>query len=729
MKKSRLMFAASPQSRLKPPRNLGTIAVSVGVCTLLLGGGFLLSQNANTILAKINGLFFKNSDDPTAILSLTEQPAQKRAAKLTEIASGSNSPNRSRARYLLAADLIEQKQGEQALKWLEGLDWDYSLLAPYIALKRAQAYEAMGDKTKAEKAWQELWQRYPDQPTIAEALTALGRTKPKDWEKAIAKFPSHPRSLAMVRQWLKQDPQQPQLIFILAKYASEQPQIVEDLDRLTAQPKLKLKPEEWEAVALAYWENKQYGKASKAYIRSPKTPANAYRIARGLQLGDKMAEARTAYRALLKEFPTAKEAAVSLMRLSNMYDPSEGISYLEEAIARFPDKASDALMEKAKMFDRMKLTDAAKATRQLLLKQYSSSDAAAEYRWNLARERAAAGDFQGAWKWAEEISSENPKSEIARKAAFWEGKWANRLGRKSEAKAAFEKAIANYPHSYYAWRSAVMLGWQVGDFSTVRQMIPQVVPPQERSSLLVGSEMLKELHLLGQDRDALTVWQAEFQNRWQPTVAEQFTDGVLRIAAGDRLRGISKLETLENRELPEEQTQFQDLRQQAEFWQTLYPFPFMAEVEKWSEQRHLNPLLVIALIRQESRFEPTIRSGVGATGLMQLMPSTAAWIAPQIKLSKYQLKNPSDNIQLGTWFLDHTHQTYKDNSMLAVASYNAGPGNVSKWLQEKGISDPDEFVEAIPFDETRGYVKNVFGNYWNYLRLYNPEVSQLAVKK
>lgn len=729
MKKSRLIFAASTQSKSKPPRNLGAIAVSVGVCTLLLGGGLLLSQNANTIWGKINGLFFKNSDDPSAILSLTEQSAQKRAAKLTEIASGSNSPNRSRARYLLAADLIEQKQGEQALKWLEGLDWDYSQLAPYIALKKAQAYEAMGDKTKAEKAWQELLQRYPDQPTIADALTALGRTKLKDWEKAIAKFPSHPQTLAMVRQWLKQDPQQPQLIFILAKYASEHPQIVDDLDRLTAQPKIKLKPEEWEAVASNYWENKQYGKASKAYIRSPKTAANAYRIARGLQLGDKKAEARTAYRALLKDFPTAKEAAVSLIRLSTMYDPSEGISYLEEAIARFPDKASDALMEKAKIFDKMKLADAAKAARQLLLKQYSTSEAAAEYRWTLARQRAAAGDFQGAWQWAKEISSQNPKSQVARQAAFWEGKWASRLGKKSEAKATFEKVVANYPQSYYAWRSAVMLGWQVGDFNTVRQMNPEVISPQERSKLPVGSEILQELHWLGQDQDALRVWQAEFQNRLQPTVAEQFTDGVLRVAAGDRLRGISKLETLENRELPEEQTQFEALREQAEFWQTLYPFPFMTEVEKWSEQRHLNPLLVIALIRQESRFEPNIRSGVGATGLMQVMPSTGAWIAPQINLLKYQLKNPSDNIQLGTWFLDHTHQAYKNNSMLAVASYNAGPGNVAKWLQKKGMSDPDEFVEAIPFDETRGYVKNVFGNYWNYLRLYNPEVSQLAVTK
>jgi soluble lytic murein transglycosylase len=83
---------------------------------------------------------------------------------------------------------------------------------------------------------------------------------------------------------------------------------------------------------------------------------------------------------------------------------------------------------------------------------------------------------------------------------------------------------------------------------------------------------------------------------------------------------------------------------------------------------------------------------------------------------------------LGTWYLDHTHQQYSNNSMLAIASYNAGPGNVAKWLQTIPKKDPDEFVEEIPFDETKNYVRQVFGNYWNYLRLYNPEVSGIVTK-
>jgi len=82
------------------------------------------------------------------------------------------------------------------------------------------------------------------------------------------------------------------------------------------------------------------------------------------------------------------------------------------------------------------------------------------------------------------------------------------------------------------------------------------------------------------------------------------------------------------------------------------------------------------------------------------------------------------DIKLGTWYLDYTHQEYSGNSMLAIASYNAGPGAVGDWVAKAGSQDPDVFVENIPYSETKGYVKSVFENYWNYLRLYNPDVAQ-----
>jgi soluble lytic murein transglycosylase len=110
---------------------------------------------------------------------------------------------------------------------------------------------------------------------------------------------------------------------------------------------------------------------------------------------------------------------------------------------------------------------------------------------------------------------------------------------------------------------------------------------------------------------------------------------------------------------------------------------------------------------------------------MQVMPGTGDWVAEKIDLKEYNLENPNDNIKLGTWFLNFTHEEYDNHSLLAVASYNAGPGNVSSWVKKYGFTDPDAFIEVIPFAETKGYVEAVFGNYWNYLRLYNPDIAQL----
>jgi len=134
---------------------------------------------------------------------------------------------------------------------------------------------------------------------------------------------------------------------------------------------------------------------------------------------------------------------------------------------------------------------------------------------------------------------------------------------------------------------------------------------------------------------------------------------------------------------------------------------------------------VTALIRQESRFMPSIESVAGARGLMQVMPDTGEWIANKINLKNYKLTNPDNNVELGTWYLDYTHREYNNHSLLAVASYNAGPAAVADWVQRFGLNDPDEFIEKIPFGETKGYVKTVFANYWNYLRLYNPDISKI----
>ena len=650
-------------------------------------------------------------------------PPVQRTKALEAIVKGKESPERSRARYLLAAELLEQGKGGKALESLQGLEASYPTLAPHVLKQRAQAYEQMGDRAKVQATWQQLVKDYPKSPVAAEALVALGHDNPRYGDQAIAQFPAHPSTIALAQQRLKQNLKQPQLLMLIAKHALYTQNYLEVLDDLTSHYTAQLQPKDWEAIAFGYWEKQLYGKAGEAYARAPYTPLNAYRIGRGLQLGEK-GGAVQAYQRVVQDFPNASETALALLRLAKLSAPQQAANYLDQVTQRFPAKAGEALLEKAKLLEAQNSLKFAAAVRQILLDRYSKSDAAAELRWSLAQERGDANDAQAARIWAEALKLHNPDSQQAPEATYWSGKWAEQLGKEKEAKAAYEQVLAKYPQSYYAWRSAARLGWDVGDFNSVRQLKPAVARPNTRPDLPVGSTALKELFQLGQDRDAWKLWQVEFQDPMQPSVAEQFTDGVMRLSVGDYLDGIFMVSFLQERDKPDEQAQYRSLRQQASYWEALYPFPFLEPIETWSQERQLNPLLVTALIRQESRFMPGIRSSVGATGLMQVMPDTGAWIAKQIKLKEYQLNDPDDNIKLGTWYLDYTHQEYSGNSMLAIASYNAGPGAVGDWLAKSGQQDPDVFVEKIPYAETKGYVKSVFENYWNYLRLYNPEISQ-----
>lgn len=667
------------------------------------------------------------------VKSLVSLSAVERATKLDAIATSKSAPtnpqqqvsSQSRARYLLATDFIQQGNPAKALNLLDKLEQEYPLLASHIALKRAEAYQLSGDRDKAETAWQSLLKNYPNDPVAVEALYVLGKSKPEYWQQAITQFPAHPRSVEIALAKLKQNPNQPPLMLIVAKHGHYVNNYGTILEQLVQQNSSALKPEDWEEIAFGYWEKQDYGKGAIAYGKAPRTAKNLYRQARGLWLDGKIPESKIAYQELVNQFPDAEDTGLGLIRLSRLNEPKDAIVLLDRVISNFPNHAAEALFDKSQLLDKLGSATSASDTRKLLLKKYNNSDKAAELRWTVAQQFAKAGDLNSAWQWARELTTHNPESELAPEAAFWVGKWAKQIGREQDAKTAFEYTILRYPESYFAWRSAVVLGWPVGDFTTVRDLSPNVVRPPQRLEPTAGSPVLKELYQLGQDRDAWKLWQVEFTNRVEPTISEQFTDGLMRIGVGDNLDGLWMVGSLRNREQPEERKEYLALRQQPNYWQALYPFPYLENIVQWSQERKINPLLVTSLIRQESRFMPKIKSAVGATGLMQVMPETATWVADKINLKKYSLENVDDNIKLGTWYLGHTHDEYKNNSMLAVASYNAGPNAVADWLKRFSFSDPDAFAEKIPFPETKGYVKSVFENYWNYLRIYNPEVSQL----
>jgi soluble lytic murein transglycosylase len=146
-----------------------------------------------------------------------------------------------------------------------------------------------------------------------------------------------------------------------------------------------------------------------------------------------------------------------------------------------------------------------------------------------------------------------------------------------------------------------------------------------------------------------------------------------------------------------------------------FPTPHHDALTAAARQWDLDEALVYGIIRQESRFMPDARSPMGATGLMQLMPATARWVARQIPLAPFRqemLVRPEVNLQMGAYYFRRVLNDL-GNPILATAAYNAGPGRARRWRDERALEGAI-YAETIPFNETREYVKKVFANAWFY---------------
>jgi soluble lytic murein transglycosylase len=151
-----------------------------------------------------------------------------------------------------------------------------------------------------------------------------------------------------------------------------------------------------------------------------------------------------------------------------------------------------------------------------------------------------------------------------------------------------------------------------------------------------------------------------------------------------------------------------------------YPAPYRTLVQEYSRQLDLDEAWVYGLVRQESRFVHTARSSAGASGLMQLMPSTARWAAKRLGMKGHHatLTGTIDtNISLGTYYLRQVMDSVDNHAVLASAGYNAGPRRAREWTAGKPL-EGTIYIETIPFPETREYVKKVMANTLNYARLF-----------
>jgi peptidoglycan lytic transglycosylase len=167
----------------------------------------------------------------------------------------------------------------------------------------------------------------------------------------------------------------------------------------------------------------------------------------------------------------------------------------------------------------------------------------------------------------------------------------------------------------------------------------------------------------------------------------------------------------------------------ADVWRATYPLAFRDMVEQWAKASSLDPDLLQALMREESRFNPSARSTTGALGLTQLMPRTAQDVARGLKLGRVNprmLHRPGLNIRLGAAYLAELLSEFEGSTVRAVAAYNAGPVAVWRWVRASPDEELDAWVERIPISETRDYVKRVLGSYGAYRLVYGRADGALA---
>ncbi|MEW9123035.1 MAG: lytic transglycosylase domain-containing protein [Thermotaleaceae bacterium] len=153
----------------------------------------------------------------------------------------------------------------------------------------------------------------------------------------------------------------------------------------------------------------------------------------------------------------------------------------------------------------------------------------------------------------------------------------------------------------------------------------------------------------------------------------------------------------------------------------LYPFYYQELIFQYANNYDIDPYLIAAIIRTESKFYEKAQSRKNARGLMQIAPITGEWASKELAFAEYDeemLFIPELNIMIGCWYLDRLRLEFKNNLPLMLAAYNGGSGNVRKWLKDPRYSEDGQTLRDIPFNETKAYVDKVLNSYKIYNIIY-----------
>lgn len=333
--------------------------------------------------------------------------------------------------------------------------------------------------------------------------------------------------------------------------------------------------------------------------------------------------------------------------------------------------------------------------------------------WFQKTEGVGLSEFQREWwvraalrggDWRAVLASINGMGEANRNQPvwqYWQGRAFKALGQTLAANRVFAP-LSREPH-YYGLLAGEELGAVMGEQTINIKVSGDEVAAIARDGGIACATALYELGL-----------RTEAANEWSWAV-RNFSDRQLLAAA----------ELARTKEWHDRAINTAEKTRELHNFDLRFLSPYREVASKEAKENRLDEAWVYGLMRQESRFMNIAKSGVGASGLMQIMPATGRWIAKRLGIkgfNTHSLSEPETNIKFGTYYLRHVQESLDGHPVLATAAYNAGPRRADRWRDSKPMEGAI-YIESIPFGETRDYVKKVMSNAMYYaLRFGQPSV-------
>jgi soluble lytic murein transglycosylase len=727
------------------------------------------SQTSTHSTTQKSGASHKTSSK--AATAHKKKPASHRVIRLHQafVASSSLKPmaqqliqDRTPAAYAGVQSFATSHANEDAgaLAWLvlgyaHILDHDYSKaiealnrarpragdLGDYVAYYLGESYLQTGRTAEAVATLADFGKNYPDSLQVreahlayAEALLAEGR--PKDAVALLERYrqPLHAEvemALAKGYQALGENNKAADAyrnVYYGLPTSSSADQAGSELRKLGATAASNA---ERRARAEALEKGKRYGDAANEYRELADQAAPAERpavlIAMAMDL-QKSGRSKEAKQALASMPETSGEAnALRLytsVEIARSSDDPDGVAKLLDEMRRSAASSpwfEQALLSAANMSLLKHDYDRAIETFRELSQRFPSSSKAAYGHWKAAWLSFREGRTEDAKKAFDEQIELYPASGEVPAALYWNGRIAEEQSDEARAYAYYQKLSGRYRNYYYALLARQRLANLKKTSGTVRYPALERVSPPGAAKITEATPPADDLRFqkaqLLANGGLVDLAVKEVQAGGNGEKASWIAPEAARIYR-ESGRYDRSLETMK-RAVPDYfAKEIPDMPQS--YWTALFPKPYWNDLKNYSTQNGLDPFLVASLIRQESEFNPAAISHANAIGLMQLLPKTGKMVAKEVKLKSYsvnRLVEPGVNLELGTRYFRGMVDKFGAFEY-ALAAYNAGDDRVKDWLEQGKYRDVQEFVESIPFTETREYVQAIVRNANVYKLLY-----------